>query len=104
MQIADPFEHVYHNMVCPYSKKEYETKLVHLTRHHPIQVMRVIKKFLRFFPSLHKWFVYMKKNPCYKELTPRELKACRLLVRKVFRLTCNIKILRVLNLVVLGLA
>lgn len=102
MQIADAFEHVYHNMVCRYSNKYYEKKLVYLTRHHAKQVKNIIKKFLPFLPSLYKWYLYMKMNPCYKELTPRELKACRLLVRKVFRMTRNTKILRVLNLVVIG--
>ncbi len=104
MQIADPFEHVYQNMVCQLSEQEYEKRLLHLTLYHAIKVMRIIKKFLPFLPSLNKWFLYMKKNPFYKELSPRELKACRLIVRKVFRLKRNTKMLRVLNLVVLGLA
>lgn len=103
MQIADPFEQVYHNMVCQLSEQDYEKRLVHLTRYHAIKVMRVIKKFLPFVP-LNKWFLYMKQNPFYKELSPRDLKVCRLIVRKVFRLRRNTKILRVLNLVVLGLA
>jgi hypothetical protein len=104
MLLADSFEHVYHNMVCQLSERDYEKKLVHLTRFHATKVMRVIKKFLPFFPSLNKWFLYMKQNPFYKELSPRDLKACRWIVRKVFRLRRHTKILRVLNLVVLGLA
>ncbi len=104
MLLADSFEHVYHNMVCQFNDTDYEKRLVHLTRFHATKVMRVIKKFLPFLPSLHKWFLYMKQNPFYKELSPRDLKSCRLIVRNVFRMRRHTKILRVLNLVVLGLA
>jgi hypothetical protein len=104
MLLADSFEHVYHNMVCQFNDTDYEKRLVHLTRFHATKVMRVIKKFLPFLPSLHKWFLYMKQNPFYKELSPRDLKSCRLIVRNVFRMRRHTKLLRVLNLVVLGLA
>jgi hypothetical protein len=104
MLLADSFENVYHNLVCQLNETEYEKRLVHLTRFHATKVMRIIKKFLPFLPSLNKWFLYMKQNPFYKEISPRDLKSCRLMVRKVFRSRRNIKILRVLNLVVLGLA
>ena len=96
----EEFEMVYHDLLFP--TQHYEQDLLYITENHPVEVKEMVRMFLPLLeePTFTNWYAFLYKQVPRRNVTSREAKTRRIIVRRMYReANRSIKLMRTLDLI-----